>query len=288
MKKLIKHSIKCLIKAIFKDAEKRKKLFGRFYSPKIMKLGASYSVWNGEELLRSSLKSIRNNCDYINVVWSKTSWFGEPCNDNLEELLKELKKEGLIDEIIFFEPNPKLHSKQNELNKRNLGLEYAKKANCTHFLMMDSDEFYKEDEFKTAKEYILNNGITHSVCNQYLYSHINCRESTAANFFAVFIHKIDKNTKLVMNSCTPIPWYSDPTKQIPIDIYSRPCILHNISMHHYTGVKKDIKSKYRNAASGQKKKKQEIYIDKYSQKTADLIASGEYVNSENIFNIQLD
>lgn len=73
--------------------------------PSKAKLGISYSVWDGEELLEASLKSVRENADYINVVWQKKSWQGADCDENLESLLLKLKENGFIDEIIFFEPD---------------------------------------------------------------------------------------------------------------------------------------------------------------------------------------
>ena len=34
-----------------------------------MKLGVSYNLFDGEELLESSIKSIRDNVDYVSVVY---------------------------------------------------------------------------------------------------------------------------------------------------------------------------------------------------------------------------
>ena len=45
------------------------------------KLGISYSVWDGEELLEQSIKQIRPVADYINVVWQKLSWYGRAIPD---------------------------------------------------------------------------------------------------------------------------------------------------------------------------------------------------------------
>lgn len=77
------------------------KSFNLITDPAKAKLGISYSVWDGEELLEASIKSVRENADYINVVWQKKSWHGIDCDENLEILLMQLKEKGLIDEIIF-------------------------------------------------------------------------------------------------------------------------------------------------------------------------------------------
>lgn len=287
MKKFIKHNLKYLAKTLFKDDELRNRLFSRFYSPKIMKLGVSYSVWDGEELLEASIKSIRSQCDYINVVWQKISWFGEPCNEGLEALLIDLKDRGLIDEIIFFEPDLDIQANVNEINKRNLGLEFVKKAGCTHFLTMDADEFYKEEEFFQAKDLILRYQITHTICNIYNYEHINLRNSAPERYFVPFINKIDKNSKLVMNSCSPVPWYADPIRQIPMDKYSIPCALSCIVMHHYSAVRKDLKKKYRNSSANLNQEKQIEFLEQSNQYIQDKIAKGKAVPAENIFNINI-
>jgi hypothetical protein len=64
-----------------------------------MKVGISYNVFDGEELLENSIKSIRDNVDYVSVVYQTVSNFGNPCDDGLVPLLEKLVKDGLVDEI---------------------------------------------------------------------------------------------------------------------------------------------------------------------------------------------
>lgn len=251
------------------------------------RLGVSYSVWDGEELLEKSIRTIREHCDYINVVWQKKSWFGEPCNENLEAILLELKEKCLIDEIILFEPDKNLEASCNELKKRNLGLEYVKKAQCTHFLIMDADEFYKSEEFAIAKQFIYNYRITHSICNLYTYLTPECREIETSPYFVSFIHKINKNSKLVMNACSPLPWLVDPTRQIPLKFNSTPCVLHQVAMHHFSGVRKDIKKKYRNSSASLNQEQQNNFINYYTSDIQSLIESGKCIHVKNIFNIDI-
>ena len=52
-----------------------------------MRLGASYSVFDSEELLEYSIKSIRKNVDYISVVYQTVSNHVIPCNEGLVPLL---------------------------------------------------------------------------------------------------------------------------------------------------------------------------------------------------------
>ena len=85
-------------------------------------------VFDGEELLEFAVKSIRNVIDYISVTYQDVSYFGNKADPNLLPYLENLKKEGLIDEILFYKTDLSIHHKQNELNLRNLGLEESKKA----------------------------------------------------------------------------------------------------------------------------------------------------------------
>eukprot|EP01126_Amoeba_proteus_P052503 TRINITY_DN6346_c0_g2_i3.p1 TRINITY_DN6346_c0_g2~~TRINITY_DN6346_c0_g2_i3.p1 ORF type:complete len:358 (-),score=41.56 TRINITY_DN6346_c0_g2_i3:156-1229(-) len=86
-----------------------------------MKLGACYNLFDCEELLETSIFSIRNTVDHIclflyffsfsflcfffpSVVYQTTSNFGDPANPHLEEFLTHLQGKGLIDSLVFYEP----------------------------------------------------------------------------------------------------------------------------------------------------------------------------------------
>ena len=49
-----------------------------------MKLGLAYNLFDGEELLEYSLRSIRNNVDYISVQYQEISNHGEKCHRGAE------------------------------------------------------------------------------------------------------------------------------------------------------------------------------------------------------------
>lgn len=40
--------------------------------------GVSYSAFDGDEILEGSLRSIRGEADYINVIYQTQSWYGDP------------------------------------------------------------------------------------------------------------------------------------------------------------------------------------------------------------------
>lgn len=253
-----------------------------------VKLGVTYSVWDGEELLEYSIKSIRDSVDYINVVYQDVSWFGEPCSPSLKDLLMQLNEKGLIDEIYKFYPDFEQISNVNELIKRNVGLEAIKKAGCTHFMVLDTDEMFKKEEFERAKQFVISNDITHSVCNQLMYLTPTLRFSEPANFFAPFIYKVDEDKKLFWTQPSDYPWYMDPTKQVPIDTNSKICFLHNVIMHHYDKVRVDLVKKYRNSAAMLTQEVQNEFLNTVTKESIETkLASGEIVRVENFFNIDI-
>ena len=69
-----------------------------------MKLGISYNLFDGEELLEYSINSVRDSCDHINVVYQKISNWGEPCSKDLEDILHDLLRKKLIDKIYCYSP----------------------------------------------------------------------------------------------------------------------------------------------------------------------------------------
>lgn len=78
-------------------------------------------MWDGEELLEASIKSVRASVDYIVVVYQTISNFGNMCSEQLVPLLERLQAEKLIDELVYFEPHTSLTNRE----KREMVSPYA-------------------------------------------------------------------------------------------------------------------------------------------------------------------
>ena len=262
------------------------KSFNLITDPAKAKLGISYSVWDGEELLEASIKSVRENADYINVVWQKKSWHGIDCDENLEILLMQLKGKGLIDEIIFFEPDFNLTPQQNEVNKRNLGLKAVIKAGCSHFLMMDCDEFYDQEEFKAAKEFIYKRFITHSACIIEDYFAVNYRSTVVGKYYVPFIYRVNSKSKTDVKANTNLFCHIDATRKIAIKLFNRCWFAHNLIMHHYTGVRKNKKRKLENSSASLNSDSINSFLNAYDENNyKEMLKDGRLVYVENKFNI---
>ena len=251
-------SLKRYFGAMFiSDKQQRRKYKDEFKEREWRKLaarqkwGVSYSVFDGEELLEASIRSIRSSVDYINVVWQSISWYGAPANEGLLPLLLRLKEEKLIDELIEFTPDLSLKAGRNETRKRNVGLAAARKAGCTYFMPMDTDEFYKAEEMEAAKEFILQQGITHSYCAQNAYGTKPTELILAATCCCTFFTKLTpfsrhKNDKHVVALVDPtrkishIPWFLGG---------SRHYFLHMVRMNHFSLIRKNILKKLQNSSN---------------------------------------
>lgn len=237
---------------------------------KNMKLGVSYNLFDGEELLEASIKSIRNNVQYISVVYQKISNYGNAAEPDLEEKLTKLKKEGLIDEIYLYEPDLKLSPHQNEKNKRDIGLKLAKKNKCNYFMSMDVDEFYDELQFRNAIYQIIKNNVSMSAASivEYLKDPENqivggytfvAQNSDLYNFYVPFIIKINKFKKQ-KHGQGYFPCLTDPTRKLFSPGNFKLFSAQEIVLHHMSTVRKDLNKKYDNSSLIDTDKETQEYI----------------------------
>ena len=258
------------------------------------KLGVTYTLFSGEELLKSSILSIKDNVDYINVVWQKYSWTGTKAADNVEKILNDLLRDGLIDKIIEFKfEMPKTEKESSKVinQKQNIGVKDLKKAGCTHVMLMDVDEFYYKDEFKKAKEFVYKNHITHSACSIYDYFISSIyRKRDASDYAVPFIFKLTFLSKVfgfstmpcVVAGCRAFPF---------IPLLHKFYYLNMVSLGHMTGIRKDYNKKM-NASMSNFNEQGRKMVEKYSELQRNLemmseeeILSNGYIKLDDDFGI---
>jgi hypothetical protein len=213
-----------------------------------MKLGISYNVFDGEELLECSIKSVRENVDYISVVYQTVSNYGFRCNLNLVETLTELKADGLIDELHEYIPQilsrDRDNASYNEVEKRDIGLSLSRRNNCTHHMSMDCDEFYVPEQFSYMKNVIAENNYDSAACRyqNYYKDSIYLLPDFKADIYVSTIFRINDDTKFVFRS-RESPVRIDPTRKTnnkKYKIFGRA----EVQMHHMTLIRKDLRSKF--------------------------------------------
>lgn len=218
-----------------------------------MKLGVSYSVFNGIELLEDSIKQIRNYVDYICVVFQKVDWYGKNnLKDSDLQILINLKNKGLINKLVCYElkglARNSIEAKKLETEKRNIGRNYCIKNNCTHYLDLDVDEFFIPDEFQEAKKFIEYNEIDYTFCNIVEYYKIPIfRKKKISNIMIPFICKLDIEKKLGTNN---VGLKIDPTRGYILDDKDVSYIFQQeqIKMHHMTGIRTDLLNKFQSTS----------------------------------------
>jgi hypothetical protein len=216
-----------------------------------MKLGVSYIVFDGIELLEKSILQIRNYVDYLQVIYQTTSWFGAKANDEDISILEHLKQKGLIDELSLFkefevlrnkEDSSLFKSKEYELKKRQFGLDSCLKQNCTHYLCMDVDEFYISKEFYKAKEKIINNNYSQTAVNFINYVNLPTIHRGFDKKKVPFICQINKKTKMSSNffvKCDKTRGLFDGTF-VNRHLFDKK----EIFMHHMESIRKNLFLKY--------------------------------------------
>ena len=224
---------------------------------KNVQVGASYNLFDGEELLPFSINSIRKNVKHINVVYQTVSNFGNPASPDLEEKLKKLQKAGLIDELYHYKPNFNVSPHKNEKIKRDIGLRLAKKHGCTHFISMDTDEFYDSEKFDKALNYIVIHNIKTSAVsiieylkepeNQLVGSYtFTPKNIDFYNYYVPFIIKINRFKKQ-SHGKGYFPCLTDPTRSLLHSGRFKLFPAHQIVMHHMSTVRLDLDKKYANS-----------------------------------------
>lgn len=224
-----------------------------------MKLVAIYNVWaDGLDLLKQSVENILPVVDNVIIVFSNYSNYGHyiafTCLDPHEKI-----------QYINFEPNLNNAPHQNEIDKRNFGLNQAKEQGFTHFINLDADEFYEQSEFLTEKKYIEQNDVAGMVCATRVYFKEPTLTIGLDHTIAPFIHKITPELKFKLNNKTyPFAYdeadnaHIDPTRRLNITTGVK---WSHIVMHHFSWVRKDFKLKIENSAARNNLRKSTIYTD---------------------------
>ena len=225
-----------------------------------MKLGVSYNVFDGEELLGPSIRLIREQVDYISVVYQVKSNYNNPCSDYLLDHLIQLKSIGLIDEFLEYTPKifslkymPKIFSRDsnkgsyNELEKRNIGLNLSRINGCNHHMNMDCDEFYVPEQFLHMKKVIIEHGCELGICHfQNYYKDSIYLIKSPPNNFVPTIFKILDNTEFIYR-LKGFPVRVDPTRRTN---NKNPIIFDQseVQMHHMSLVRENLRAKFTNSS----------------------------------------
>ena len=228
---------------------------------KIRKLVYNINAFDASELLETVLTEIRSELDYVTAIWQTRSYCGNKMDPEDMEELQRLKKLGLIDELIEFKGDSSKPHRQQETDKRNMGIVMMKERGFSHVMSVDADELYDIDQFREVKNQINKNGwpITY-------WSYVNYYkdfEHYLVYPFRPFVPGIH-STYFTYTFNGPAPGPTDPTRRIynPMNIGVHLFPDEVIRMAHGAWVRKDIRKKLENWSAKDHFKDKPYLIDK--------------------------
>ncbi len=216
-----------------------------------MRLAALYSCFNGLELLEKSIEQIFPYVDDIILCYQTVSNKGEEKSD-VEKFIYEFVGKQQFNRLKFhilkYEPNLSGITKTNEVSKLQMRIDYARELGCTHFFSSAEDHLYRPSEFEKIKKEI-DNGIydvTFTAMYTY-YKHPTWQLTPIEDYYMPFICKIYPDTRVEHNPNYPLR--VDPS--IQLNRCDNWCLFNQdqIMLHHYSMVRNDMLSKFRNAAA---------------------------------------
>lgn len=209
-----------------------------------MKLGISYMVFDGEELLPHVIRAIKSEVDFISVVYQTTSYFNNPVHEGLLENLKKIKE---IDCFHYYEPDLAAGSLENQFRIRVLGLQISKEAGCTHHIAADVDEFYILDQLIHVKNVMDVMKYDHSIVRlENYFKKPTYLIRPNQNHFVSFIHPVTTPYTQEKN----FPFRIDIARRHPLSQNYKLFNIDEFVIHHMSYVRKDIRRKLMNSSNG--------------------------------------
>lgn len=255
-----------------------------------MRTAAIFHVWDDYELCLKSIRNISPLVDGVIVVASELSNNGEKSRIPGCWLTQYAPKDNDFNTFIF-EPDLNKSPQENERNKRNFGLSIARNEGYTHFIMLDADEFYEPEALlKEKQRFIDNPDLAGLVCGLKCYFKLPTL-TVPDKTLVPFIHKITPELSFTWNTKYPFA-FEGPKREIRIDPTRHLNInsgveWSDITMHHFSWIRRDIKKKIRNSTARENIEKSTIVSDYMDAKAGYYCEfyKATLVECENLFNI---
>lgn len=175
-----------------------------------MSIGVIYNVFDGAELLKSSIESIRKHVEEVIVVYQTRSYYGNKIREyNIVDVVEDYVKAGLITKAIhcdfdFVAMNSSI-AKAMERTKYQRGLDYLIERSIEYFRCAAADEFFEEGQFKSCIDFVRKNQIRRSFCSIETYSDVQLKDSTQTDTLnANFLYKNLGKGYQFGNSTSPV------------------------------------------------------------------------------------
>lgn len=225
---------------------------------KIEKLGLGIVAFDDVCHLKNITSELRDLVDNITICLQKTSYHGDPIEQKVIDHINVLKDDGLVNDIIWFEAkdlhedDPKNAPRLKETDKRNFIIDFLEKdRQCSHVLIIDSDEFYDHDDFAQAKQIINDKENAHVTYCQYFNYYRDYRHVMLWPFLS-YVPFITESSYRFNFYKPSFDKPSDPTRRYHIDGENPEyCLLGFgvVKMHHLSWIRTNIEDKIKNWSS---------------------------------------
>ncbi|MBL4810404.1 MAG: hypothetical protein JKY43_10165 [Phycisphaerales bacterium] len=254
-----------------------------------MKLTICYTVFNGLELLEQSILNHYELVDNILICYQTVSNTGNKSNEVLR-FSKYLESKYSKVKSVEFIPDLSKRTKQNEIDKHNLMLDYSREIESTHYILSACDHFYNKDQFDYAKSIAIEKDFDVSLTwmNTY-YKKTNWKLDPIESYCMPFISKLYPTTKYIND--VKYTELVDPSVKVNTSWNMHLFNKKECMLHHYSMIREDIENKFRNAAASIRWKPEQIekFIHEYENaKPGDEISyfkNRKIIEIDNSFNI---
>lgn len=222
-----------------------------------MKIAAIISSWADTRcLLPFCIENIRPVVDSVIVIYSEYS-----NHFNHNDAITELVFSKLPCQWVKVEPERGRSPHDNETRKRNFGLSLAKEQGCTHFIILDADEFYIQEEFEQDKQRMVRENLNGLVSKIKTYVKSPCLQ-VDDHTLVPSIQKLHRNTMIGNWKQYPFTVDSeghthiDPTRRINTTFGVE---MSSFYMHHFSYVRDNIDLKIDNSSANLRRSREVIY-----------------------------
>lgn len=186
-------------------------------------VGLGIVAFEGTEHLANIITEIKDCVDYVVIGLQKVSYHGDNIDPaDLAEIYRLRDEDHLVDEILEINLDTTKFARVQEAEKRTQLVEDIEKHNCSHAIIIDSDEFYTKNSFLRGLKEIDDNNYEITYC-RYINYYKDYQHQLVYPFdkgmFVPFISKSkykfefdEQDEKNPVSPSFPLP--SDPTRRV--------------------------------------------------------------------------
>lgn len=212
-----------------------------------MRLGVGIICWHNEEMLESVVRNVAPSVEKIVLSWRPVSNFGQYATDADLDMYRNIEKQYGA-KLLICNPPQNMHIYDQFILQRQMALDYCRDNGCSHFLFLETDEFYEPEQLELVKRYMEEknlDSVTAPIWCYYKYP--TNRVLPEESYYCPLISKIYPESHYHLNAYWPC--YVDFGRIIlPMGTHEL-LTGDKIILHHMSWVRKNISEKLYNCST---------------------------------------